>query len=207
MLNARPLGMSCPTLQHEQETDGHELSHIRMFYRPSTILRSEFLVQESLKAAPFLQDLDVFTGTFEGTTVLPKGTADSERLGKLQGKKITLIETAHWAPGKCAQITDVTYQIDGSETILGTTLFGWDQTKNTITYTQYTTHKGVWSGTVSKDGDKWIFTYEGYNLDGHKCIGKRIVNFTDKDHYTLLDTDQTLDGKPELDVTWQFQRL
>ena len=163
--------------------------------------------QESLKAAPFLQKLDVFSGTFEGTAILPKQTVESGRLGELQGKKVTIIETSRWAPGKCAQIADYSFSIDGSETILGTTVYGWDETKKTITFTEYTTHKGVWSGTVSADGDKWTFAYEGYDLDGRKHTGKRVVTFTDNDHYTMRQTDRAINGHPEPDIKWQFKRL
>lgn len=170
-------------------------------------ISSQLLAQETSKAFSFLKDLDVFSGSWEATAVIPAGTAESERLGTVQGKKVTIIETARWAPGKCAQIVDVSYQIDGSETILGTTLFGWDQKAKTITTTHYTTHKGVWSGTAVKDGSKWVFSYEGLNLDGKKGVGKRVVTFTDEDHYTLTERDCTLDGKPQPDVTWHFERL
>ena len=172
---------------------------------PLLFLSSQLCAQD--RAFPYLKSLDVFTGTFEGTTILPSGTTGSERLGEVQGKKVTIIETSRWAPGKCAQIVDISYAVDGAETILGTTLIGWDQSKKKITSTQVTTHKGVWSGTVERDGKKWIFSYEGYNLDGKKASGKRIITFTDDDHYTSVDTESVLDGKPQPDVTWHFKRL
>ena len=94
---------------------------------------SHSFAQEPSRAFPHLESLDMFSGSFEGTTVLPSGTTGSERLGNVKGKKVTIIETTRWAPGKCAQIVDVSYSIDGSETILGTTVIGWDQTKKRIT--------------------------------------------------------------------------
>ncbi len=170
-------------------------------------INSQISAQENLKAAPFLAALDVFTGTFEGTTVIPTGTTDSERLGEVQGKKVTIVETTRWAPGKCAQVVDVSYRIDGSETILGTTLFGWDQIKKQITTTQFTTHKGVWNGTVERDGDKWVFSYVGEIPRRQERYGEVGQTFEDADHYTMTETELTLDGKPQPDVTWHFKRL
>ena len=169
-------------------------------------ITSQSSAQETSKAFAFLKDLDVFGGTWEGTTVLPAGTTDSERLGEVQGKKVTIIETSRWAPGKCAQVVDIIFQIDGSETILGTTLIGWDQKAKRITTTRFTTHKGVWSGTVEKDGNKWVFSWEGFNLDGKKGTGKRVVTFTDDDHYTA-EQESALDGEPQPHVTWHFKRV
>jgi hypothetical protein len=169
-------------------------------------ITSQSTAQETSRAFAFLKDLDVFTGTWEGTTVLPSGTTESERLGQVEGKKVTITQTSRWAPGKCARVMDTSFEIEGSETILGTTLIGWDQKGKTITTTQFTTHKGVWSGTIKREGNKWVFSYEGVNLDGKKGTGKRIVTFADDNHYTA-EQHSTLDGEPQPHVTWQFKRL
>ena len=170
------------------------------------IVASQSFAQEASKAYPFLKELDVFSGTFEGTTTVPSGTAKSERLGELQGKKVTMLLTTRWAPGKCAQVADASYSFEGGETILGTSLVGWDQKKKQITYREFTTHKGVWNGVVQRDGSKWVFLIEGYNLDGKKVVQKHIVKFTDNDHYTLIATSTT-DGEPQPEVTWKFKRI
>lgn len=167
---------------------------------------SQSLSQEASRSFPLLKDLEVFTGTFQGKAVLPTGTADSEKLGEMQNKKVTIIQTTRWAPGKCAQIVDVSYALDKSETILATMIIGWDQTKKKITTRSYTTHKGVWAGTVAKDGNKWVFAHEGYNLDGKKVRGQRTVTFNSADEYTEVET-LTRDGKPEPSITWHFKRL
>ena len=60
---------------------------------------------------------------------------------------------------------------------------------------------------MERDGDKWVFSYVGRNLDGKKGTGKRVVTFEDADHYTMTETELTLDGKPQPDVTWHFKRL
>ena len=175
---------------------------------PLLLLNASLLrAQESSSAYHFLKDLEVFSGSWEGTTELPADTPESERLGQVGGKQVKLLETCRWAPGKCAQISEISYMIDGSETILGTTLIGWDQKSEQITMKEFTTHKGVWSGTIEKDGGKWVFAFEGYNLDGKKCTGKRVVTFTDADHYTSIETDRTQDGEPLPDATWHFRRL
>lgn len=103
-------------------------------------------------------------------------------------------------------MSEVAFTIEGTEAIRGTMLIGWDQNKEKITARGYTTHRGVWSGTAEKDGNKWIFSLEGYNLDGKKSTFKRLVTFTDKDHYTVIEREQTLDGKAEPDEIWQFKR-
>lgn len=55
-------------------------------------------------AYSYLKDLDAFTGTWEGTTVLSEEASDSDKLGDIGGKSVTVIETCSWAPGKAASV-------------------------------------------------------------------------------------------------------
>jgi hypothetical protein len=162
--------------------------------------------QDVSPAYEHLKDLEVFVGSWEGTTTLPVGAAESEKLGKLAGAKVTLTLTTRWAPGKCAQITEYDFRIEGSEPILGASLLGWDQVNQEIRFNQFTTQTGTWAGVTKRTGTNWIEVIEGYNLDRLKRTGKRVTRFIDKDHFVTTETEQMLDGKPQPDIVWNFVR-
>jgi hypothetical protein len=154
-----------------------------------------------------LEDLECFIGDWEATAILPDGTAPSDQLGEVAGKQVVLKTSVRWAPGKCAQIIDVTYQIEGVVLIKGTAIRAWDQDAKQIREYQFTTHKGVWTGTWKKDGGSWIHEYRGKNLDSRVGTGKRVISFSDENNYVIKDINRTLAGKPQPAEQWKFKRI
>jgi hypothetical protein len=154
-----------------------------------------------------LQDLECFIGDWEAKAVLPDGAAPSDQLGEVAGKQVVLKTSVRWAPGKCAQIIDVTYQIEGVVLIKGTAIRAWDQHAEQIREYQFTTHKGVWTGTWTEDGELWVDEYTGKNLDSRVGTGKRVITFRDKNNYVINDIDRTLAEDPQPAEQWQFKRI
>jgi hypothetical protein len=152
---------------------------------------------------PHLKALECFIGDWEAKVTIPDGSTPSEELGPVAGKQVVLTLSIRWAPGKCAQIINATYQIEDVQ-IKGTAIRAWDE--NVIRQYQFTTHKGVWSGTWKKDGGTWIFEYEGKNLDGRIGSGKRLITFKNEDNFVVKETSQMLAGKPQPDNEWHFKR-
>ena len=155
---------------------------------------------------PHLEALECFVGDWEAKATIPDGATASDELGEVAGNQVVLSVSVRWAPGKCAQIANVKYHMQGVAQIMGTAIRAWDQTSEKICEHQFTTHKGIWAGTWKKDGKKWIYEYEGRNLDGKKGTGTRVMTFKNEDCYVVKDTNQTLDGKPQPDIEWRFER-
>jgi hypothetical protein len=173
------------------------------------VLTSVTTGQASEQAAPVypqLEALEQFIGDWEARSTVPDDAPPSELLGPIAGKTVILTTYVRWAPGKCAQVINLTYKIPDTVQILGTGIRAWDQKAQQICEHSFTTHKGTWSGTWKKDGNAWVYEYQGINLDGEKWTGKRVFTFTDKDHYVLKDIEQTCDGEPRPDAELALQR-
>ena len=113
-----------------------------------------------------LKDLECFIGEWESQSVIPESSAYSVSAKQWQGKPLLLRVNIAWTAGNGALKFETVFEVPGEVRISATTLWGWDQTINKIKGTQFTSHKGVWSETVEKHGEKWISTYTGTNLDG-----------------------------------------
>ena len=162
--------------------------------------------EETSAAYEHLKDLEVFVGTWVGTAMVPEGGLSSDKYGDRSGKPVTITDKTRWAPGKCAQVSEITFAPEGAPEILALAVTAWDQGRNQIRFTEYTTEKGTWSGVWSKEGKTWTVIYDGIDLDGRKCTGKRVITFIDKDHYTLREEDRTKNGESLPPLEFHFSR-
>ena len=153
-----------------------------------------------------LKSIECFIGEWEGRATIPEGTTSSNQLGDVAGKEIVLTISVRWGLGKSAQIIESVYYVPDVDSIKGTSVRGWDQSSGQIRTYLFTTHKGVWSGTLKKEGETWISVIEGTNLDGEKCTFTELTTFKNKDSFVAKDVNRTVDGKPQPDTEWQFQR-
>ncbi len=154
-----------------------------------------------------LKDLQCFVGVWEAETIIPKSPANSKSVQKLAGKKLKLRLTFNWTPEKNAQTVAVVYEVPGDVTINSTALRGWDQAADTIKEYSFTTHLGVWTGTIEKVADKWVNEYEGVNLDGAECSGTRTYTFKGNDTMLMTDARQRVDGKETPNMDYHFKRV
>ena len=71
-------------------------------------------------------------------------------------------------------------------------------------------HYNAWfeyfEGTWKKQGENWIYEYEGYNLDSKKCTGKRVMTPVSNGRFASKDVSQTMDGEPQPNMEWVFER-
>ncbi len=162
--------------------------------------------QDTSPVYEHMKDMEWMIGEWIGTSHVPSGTDSSDELGELEGKNVTQHRSIRWAPGKSALVEEFEYVIEGTATISGTSLTGWDQHANAIRSTEYTTHKGVWSGTWTKDGDRWIHEYEGFNLDGRKGTGRLVITGVSSRRFEAKEVDRATDGKPQPGMQWVFER-
>jgi hypothetical protein len=154
-----------------------------------------------------LKCLESFIGAWECQTVIPESPSYSESGTKWQGKPLLLKANISWSAGRCAQIVDSVFEVPGEVTIHGTLVWGWDETVQTFKGTRFTSHKGVWSESMRQQGDAWVSEYCGTNLDGAKCSGTTTTTFPDADTMVMVDANQTMDGKPIPDMTYNFKRV
>ena len=154
-----------------------------------------------------LKELECFIGTWEAEAVLPESPSHSESVQEWAGKPLKLRMNTKWASGKCAQITEFVFEVPGEVKITEVGVTGWDQTKEKFIFSSFTTHKGVWSGTMEKDGDQWVSKYVGFNLDGEKCTGTRLWEVIGQGSIVMKDIDATTDGEPAPDMKYVFKRV
>ena len=162
--------------------------------------------QETSRAYEHLKELEVFIGDWEGKMTVPEGARPSESRGEVAGRQVALSETVRWAPGKCGQVIDYKWHMEGQPPILAVSLLGWDQGRKQIVSNDYTTETGTWSGTWKKEDGKWTCTYQGLNLDGTKCSGKRVYAFSDEDHYVMRDVSRIEAGAKQPDLRFEYSR-
>ena len=172
-------------------------------------LRKFTWIRKKMPEAPVqsqLKDLECFTGDWQATATLPKESAPSDKLGELGGKAVTLSMSVRWAPGKCAQLVDVDWYVPDLVRIKGTAVRAWDQDSKQIREHLFTTHKGTWTGSWKQNGETWVHSYRGHDLDGKVGTGKQTCTFRSADEFVLTETNRTLDGKPQPDMKWTFKR-
>lgn len=172
------------------------------------VVAASLLVGQDVESPAYehLKELECFIGNWEGESIVPESSVDSEHLQDWAGMTVHYRMNVRWAPNMSAQIVEEVHEIPGEIKITSTHLRGWDVTAKKFAEHSFTTHKGVWSGTCDKQDGIWVMEYIGFNLDGKKCTGRREVRVVDKDTLAVKDTGQTVDGRPFPDVEFQYKR-
>lgn len=153
-----------------------------------------------------LKEMSIFLGEWRATTQLPEGIPPSEKLGPLAGRPLNLTQSFRWAPGQSALIAEYRFELKDATPIRAISLIGWDQNHHEIRSHEFTSEKGVWLAVWKQEGDIWVSSFEGTDLDGAKHTGKRTFQFTDADHCLVRDIEQTKEGQPLPDVEYHFVR-
>ena len=143
-----------------------------------------------------LKELECFVGDWEGRAVMSESPAHSETVQKWAGKPIVIKANVSWAPGKSSQIMRSTWEVPGEISIQSMWIRGWDQASEAIKVYSFTTHKGAWTSTLKKEGEKWLVDFSGVNLDGSRSTGTRTMIFEDEDTYVVTESRGTVEGKP-----------
>jgi hypothetical protein len=153
-----------------------------------------------------LKDLECFVGTWEAKGVVPSSPDLSETPRPWAGKAFLVRMTVTWAPDKSAQLIKIVGSYPDGVKITSSGLRGWDQSTKKLREYEFTTHKGVWKSTVTKDGNTWLQEYSGHNLDGAKCSGTMGMKFEGKDKFIQTDRG-TVDGKKIPEMVLHFTRV
>lgn len=153
-----------------------------------------------------LKELECFVGIWEAEETISDSPNSSATIKNWAGKKYSVRMTVKWAPNKSAQIIEFVGKYPDGVTIIGSGLRGWDQSANAIREYSFTSHKGVWSGTLTKTGNVWVSKYAGMNLDGAHCSGSEASTFESADAYVSRENSE-VEGKAIPERVMRFTRV
>lgn len=126
-----------------------------------------------------LRELEWFVGTWEDQT---------------EGARVTT--TVRWSANRAFLIRSFTAEIEGSDTVQGTQVIGWDPLNKQIRSWTFNSDGSFGEGTVARHDDSWTMKMWQILSDGRLASGTSVLTVVDDNTITVQKIGETVDGEP-----------
>jgi len=149
-----------------------------------------------------LESLEYFVGTWVAQGTIPESDG-----GPFAGEKYVVRSKIEWILKKNAQRNTVEGRI-GGVVFSNMGLTGWDPAAEQIKTWGLNAGGGRGEGTITKDGENWVFKGVNIQSDGTKSQANSIVIIMDDgSHIRRLTDREKPDGTPLPDLDVTFRRV
>ncbi len=108
--------------------------------------------------------------------------------------------TCRWSDNKNYLLREICAELDGQVCSSGHVRIGWDPASGKIKSWIFQSDGGVFEGTWSRDGNRWLLKESGTLRDGTPTTAVNILTPVDADSFQFQSVKRTLGGKPEADT-------